>query len=95
MSDVVRIGKVQEGGHELIILELFGVPLAHASTEKMIEDFDRDPVDFVQFWSEYFRRELVSMVAEDMQQNRRIQGWGMATRLAPRLPSLPPEEVRT
>jgi hypothetical protein len=90
--DVIRIGKVQENGHEVIILELFGIPLAYASTEKMIENFDQDPEDFTRFWSEYFRSELVSMIAEDMQQNRRIQGWGLGTRLSPRLPSLPPEE---
>lgn len=89
--DVIRIGKVLENGREVIILELFGIPLAYASTPKMIESFDEDPADFIQVWSEYFRRELVSMIAEDMQQNRRVEGWGLATRLAPRLPGLPRE----
>lgn len=89
--DVIRIGKVLDNGREVIILELFGIPLAYASTPEMIRSFDEDPVDFTRGWSEYFREQVVSMIAEDMQQNRRVQGWGLATRLAPRLPSLPRE----
>lgn len=91
MSDVIRVGKVEENGNQVIILELFGIPLAYAATQKMLDDFDRDPADFTEFWGEYFRRELVTGIAEDIQQRRGVQGWGMATRLAPRLPNLPIE----
>ena len=90
-SDVIRIGKVLQGGHEVIVLELFGIPMAHASTPEMIENFDQDPADFIQFWSKYFRSELVTSLAEGIQNNRGIRGWGMATRLSPPLPSLPTE----
>lgn len=89
--DAVRIGKVENNGRELIVLELFGIPLACASGARLIEDFDRDPVEFADFWGEHFRRELVSMIAEDMQKNRRVIGWALATRLAPRFPGLPEE----
>ena len=90
-TDVIRIGKVTENGHVVIILELFGIPLAYASTPEMIDRFDQDPAHFTRSWSEYFRRVLVTSIAEDIQQRRGVQGWGMATGLSPRLPGLPQE----
>lgn len=47
-------------------MELFGILLVCVSGVGLIEDFDRDFVEFVDFWGEYFWRELVGMIVEDM-----------------------------
>jgi len=52
--DAIRIGKTEESGYPLIVVELF-----------------------------------VSMLAENLHQERRVTGWLMATRLSPVPPSLP------
>lgn len=89
MSDVIRIGKTDESGYPLVVVELFGVPIA-SSTHK-VEEFDANPEEFTRRWREYFAQEIVSILAEKLQNERRVQGWLMATRLSPRPPSLPTE----
>lgn len=91
-GEPIRIGKVTHNGHEILVVELFGVPLASASSQSIIDKFDSDP-GFTEAWSRYFTERIVSMVAEDMQANRRAQGWLMATRLSPRVPGLPTEDA--
>lgn len=87
--DSVRIGKVENGGRELIIVELFGIPLA-SSTHKVAE-YDENPEEFTKRWREYFARQIVSTVAEKMHRERRITGWLMATPLSPVPPGLSTE----
>lgn len=87
--DVIRIGKAEKDGYPVIIVELFGVPLA-SSTHKVAE-YDEDPEGFTKWWQEYFARQIVWMMAEKLHEERRVQGWLMATRLSPRPPGLPTE----
>lgn len=87
--DVIRIGKTEENGYPMIIVELFGIPLA--SSTHQVEAYDEDPEGFMKFWREYFARQIVSMLAEELHQERRVTGWLMATRLSPRPPGLPTE----
>lgn len=88
--DAVRIGKTEWNGQPVIVVELFGVPLATASSEVMLTAYDTEP-DFQEYWSRYFRKEIVSILAEKLHQERRVRGWLMATRLSPRPPDLPTE----
>lgn len=85
----IRIGKTEESGYPVIVVELFGVPMA--SSTHQVEAYDQDPEGFVRNWSNYFAREIVSMLTEGLQQERRVTGWLMATRLSPRPPGLPVE----
>lgn len=92
MSDVIRIGRTEEPGYPMIVVELFGIPLA-SSTNK-VADFDADPEAFTEVWREYFASRIVAVVAEKLHQDRVIPGWLMATRLSPRVPQLPAEGER-
>lgn len=87
--DAIRIGKTEENGQPVIIVELFGVPLA--SSVHQVGAYDEDPEGFTKWWREYFARQIVSMLAEELHQGRRVTGWLMATRLSPRPPGLPTE----
>lgn len=83
----VRIGKTtNSNGVEVVVVELFGVPLA--SSAALVDSFDREE-DFVERWTDYFTFMLVSMLAERMHAERGPKGWLMATRLSPIPPRLP------
>lgn len=88
MSDLVRFGKAVQNGHEVVVAELFGVTVATSHT--LVGNFDTEP-DFTEVWGEYFLRQFVGVLIEKVQNDRGIQGWALATRLAPRPPSLPRE----
>lgn len=87
--DVIRIGKTEEPGYPVIVVEVLGVPIA--SSTHQVAEYDADPEGFIKDWREYFAREIVSVLAEKLQDDRRVRGWLMATRLSPRPPSLPTE----
>lgn len=85
--DAIRVGLTEESGYPTVVVELFGVPLA-SSTHKVAE-YNENPEEFTKWWREYFARQIVSMLAENLHQERRVTGWLMATRLSPRPPGLP------
>lgn len=87
--NVIRIGRTEEPGYPVIVVELFGVPLASSTTR--VPDFDENPELFTRHWREYFARQIVGMLAEELHRDRRIVGWSLATPLSPRLPGLPAE----
>src|ERR1044072_8033100 len=79
--DAIRVGKTEESGQPLIVVELFGVPLA-SSTHKVAE-YDADPEGFTKWWREYFARQIVSMLAEGPHHERRGRGQGKRETLLP------------
>lgn len=86
----IRIGKVTHNGHQIVVVEMFGVSLASASTPDILAKFDEDPDLFRQKYEGYFLHRFVSMFAEQMH-GRRLPGWLMATPLSPPPPNLPRE----
>lgn len=87
--DAIRIGKTDAPGYPVIVVELFGIPIA--SSTHQVAEFDANPAEFTSRWTEYFAREIASVLAEKLHSDRRVTGWLMATRLSPRPPSLPTE----
>jgi hypothetical protein len=85
----VRIGLVPERDHEVVVVALFGVTVA--TSRSMVEVYRSDPASFTDRWTEYFTHRLVGLLTEQMQAERGVQGWALATRLAPRAPQLPKE----
>jgi len=86
----IRIGETEQDGHRVLVVELFGVPIASARSDVMLNAFDAEP-DFQEYWSKYFLQMIATLVAEKIHENR-PRGWLMATRLSPSPPSLPTEE---
>lgn len=87
--DVIRIGKTDEPGYPVIVVEVLGVPIA--SSTHQVAEYDADPEGFVKKWRQRFAEEIVSVLADKFQKDGRMRGWLMATRLSPRPPSLPTE----
>lgn len=84
----VRIGLVVDGGHEVVVVALFGVTVA--TSRSMVESYHNEP-DFKEYWTGYFTMRFVSLLVEQLQADRGAQGWALATRLAPAAPELPME----
>lgn len=82
----IRIGKTEHNGTEVVVVELFGVTLAHSHT--MVESYDTES-DFVDYWSKYFMQRIVSQLVEQMHADRGVRGWALPTKLASKPPSLP------
>lgn len=84
----IRIGKTTDSGHEVVVVELLGVPLAESA--ELVSRFDELGEEFVTGWQEYFAGELVRMLAERMRNSgHRPLKWTLANPLAPPLARLP------
>jgi hypothetical protein len=85
----VRVGLVTDGDHEVVVVALFGMTVA--TSRSMVEAYRNNSDFFTTRWTEYFTNRLVSSLTEQLQAERGVQGWALATRLAPRAPQLPKE----
>jgi hypothetical protein len=85
----IRVGKVTEDDREVMVVELFGVPIA--SSSDMVDHFNNEP-DFAQFWTEYFADRFARLLVQKLHEDRGAAGWALAIRTAPRPPKLPERE---
>lgn len=85
MAEAIQIRHIFQDGRPMLLVELFGVPLASTTDAERIREFKQDPNGFTRDWSDYFAREIAILLAGRMHQNNRGAGWLMATSLAPRI----------
>lgn len=85
----IRVGKTTECDREVVVIELFGVPIA--SSFEMVDQFDNEP-GFTDFWTEYFTDRFVRLFVQGLHENRGAAGWALAINTAPRPPKLPERE---
>lgn len=85
MTDAIQIKSIFWDGRPILLIELFGAPLASTTDAEKIREFKQDPDGFRRAWGDYFAEEVATLLAERIHQNGRTMGWLMATSLAPRI----------